>query len=168
MSEIQRIGDLEIEQDLEYQQREWQVQKFGWTVMALIIVAALLGLFAPGLFNQAAQQGDDLSVEFERFQRFQAPAELRFHIAEGTSPGDQVRLSITQDYLGGVQVQQVTPQPDSVLGGEGRLTYVFGRTSPRQPMTVTFHLTTQQIGPLAGQVSLADGSPLPFRQFVFP
>ncbi len=168
MSELQRIGDLEIEQDLGYQQREWRVQKFGWAVMALVIMAALLGLFGPGLFNQAARQGDGLRLEYERFRRYQAPAELRFHIAEGASPGDQVRLLISQDYLNGVQIQQVTPQPESVSGGRGRLTYIFGRTSPQQPITITFYLTTQQMGPLTGQVSLADGSLLPFRQFVFP
>ncbi len=168
MSEIQRIGDLEIEQDSEYQRREWRAQKFGWAAMALIIVAALLGLFGPGLFNQAARQGDGFSLEYERFRRYQAPAELRFYIAEASLPSDQVRLSISQDYLGGVQIQQITPQPDSVLGGAGRLTYVFGRASPRQPVTITFYLTTQQIGPLARQASLADGSPLPFHQFIFP
>lgn len=113
-------------------------------------------------------QGNGLSLEYGRFQRFQAPAELQVYISAGASPGEQVRLSISQDYFDGMQIQQVTPQPDSVLGGEGHLTYVFRRAAPQQPMTITFYLTTQQMGPLAGEVRLADGAPLSFRQFIFP
>ncbi len=166
MSELQRVGDLEIEQDPKYQRREWRAQRIGWGVMALIILAALLGLFGPGLFNQATVAESSLSLEYQRFRRFIAPAELRFHIRGGTE--EQVRLWLSQDYLENVQIEGVTPQQDTVEAARGRLIYVFKRAEAQAPVTVTFHLTTQQIGPLAGEAGLDGDAQLAFRQFVFP
>ncbi len=45
---MKRVGDLEIDQDLAFERRQWSVQRVGWGVGALIIVAALLGCSAPG------------------------------------------------------------------------------------------------------------------------
>jgi hypothetical protein len=47
-AEVQRHGDLEIQEDLPFQRREWLVERVAWGVMALLIVAALLGLFGTG------------------------------------------------------------------------------------------------------------------------
>ena len=43
-----RHGDLEIDEDLPFQRREWFAERVAWAVMALLIAAALLGLFGTG------------------------------------------------------------------------------------------------------------------------
>jgi hypothetical protein len=43
-----RAGDLEVEQDLDFQQRTWALERAGWIVMLLIIAAALAGFFGGG------------------------------------------------------------------------------------------------------------------------
>jgi hypothetical protein len=44
-SGLKRIGDVEINQDLDFQRRCWTVQRIGWIVMAVLVLSALLGVF---------------------------------------------------------------------------------------------------------------------------
>ncbi len=169
MANLQRVGDLDISQDLDFQRRMWAVERVGWGVMALTALAALLGLFGPGLFNNATVGSKEapLWVEYKRFGRFQAPTTLRIHLRPDVGRDGKVRVSLNLDYLNGVQIQQVTPQPQIVEAGSKQLTYVFQVTEPNQPMAVTFHLQTQQIGLLSGQVGLSKHE-LRFSQFIYP
>ena len=48
MSSMQRVGDLEIEQDHDFQRRSWRLQRAGWIVLSLVLLAGLLGLFGSG------------------------------------------------------------------------------------------------------------------------
>jgi len=52
MSKAERAGDLEIDEDLSFQRREWRVQRGGWVVMAVLILLALLGLTGRGPIRQ--------------------------------------------------------------------------------------------------------------------
>ena len=69
MSEHHRVGDLEISQDLTFQRRSWIVQRVGWVMLALLILAALGGLFGPGPLSRARAGPHDgpLWVEYQRF-----------------------------------------------------------------------------------------------------
>lgn len=167
MAEIQRVGDLELDQDLAYQQREWRAQRIGWAVLGLLIVAASLGLMGPGLFNKATLQGDGVQLEIPRTQRYWAPAQVQFVLSADASAGEHVRLWLSQGFLGSVQVQQITPQPESVTATADGQTYLF-RRAPEQPMTVSFDVTTQQVGLVRGEARRDDRPPLLFSQFVFP
>jgi hypothetical protein len=40
-----RTGDLQIDQDPDAQRHHWIAERVGWTVITLVILAALLGLF---------------------------------------------------------------------------------------------------------------------------
>jgi hypothetical protein len=170
MSSIQRVGDLEIGQDLEFQRRAWVVQRIGWGVMALLVLAALIGLFGPGLISSAAigEQGQPLRVEYNRFVRNQSPTSLTIQIGPGAAREGEARIWLDRTYLESVLVQQITPEPDRVEAGPDRLIYVFTAAQPDQPTAVQFHLQPQQGGLLQGRVGLVDGQPLSFGQFVYP
>lgn len=83
MANTQRVGDLELDQDIDFQRRSWAVQRVGWGVMALVALAALLGLFGPGPINNAITGSKEapLWLEYKRFGRFQTSAMLlRVHL----------------------------------------------------------------------------------------
>lgn len=46
MTDVHRAGDLELEQDLQYQQRSWEFERIGWIAMSLIASAALEHVWA--------------------------------------------------------------------------------------------------------------------------
>lgn len=171
MANTQGVGDLELDQDLDFQRRSWAVQRVGWGVMALVAVAALLGLFGPGPLNNAITGSKEapLWLEYKRFGRFQTSAMLlRVHLGPEAGHDGKVRVLLNRDYLENVQVQQVTPQPESVEAGPKYLTYIFQVTEPNQPTAVTFHLQPEQIGLLSAQVGLPKRQPLSFTQFIYP
>lgn len=72
---VKRIGDLDIAQDLEHQRREWVIERIGWAIMALILLAALAGLLGSGPLSNARidHPGSHLSAEYNRFERYQSP-----------------------------------------------------------------------------------------------
>ncbi len=170
MANNQRVGDLEIDQDLDYQQQSWIIQRIAWLVMGLVILAGLLGVFGTGLLSNAkvGKQTDPLWLEYGRFERFQSPTKLRLHFSPNAGQAGKIRVWFKRNYLENVQLQQVTPEPESVEAQSDRFIYTFANPKPNQPTTVTFYLEPDQIGVLSGSVGLETGSPLPFNQLVYP
>lgn len=167
--EEQRVGDLEIHQDLEFQRRIWAVQRIGWVLMAAVIILALLGFIGPGMFNQSSAGSREARIsidEYERFLRFMKPTTLRVRL--NSPSGREARVWVDRKYLQNVQVQQVTPEPERVKAGTDRMVYVFDVADPGQPTAVTFNLQPQKIGSLQGRAGLEGGRSLSFKQFVYP
>src|SRR5919106_6001727 len=72
---------LQIDQDLAYQQREWLVERVGWIVMLLLIVAAAAGIFGNGVLSRASvSDGKQLRIEYERFAHYLTPTSLKVHM----------------------------------------------------------------------------------------
>ena len=168
-SGLQRVGDLEIGQDLEFQRREWTIQRIGWAAMALIGLAALLGLFGSGpLSNAAVGDGDPLRLAYARFDRKRSPSDLRLEIAAGTAQEGQVRLWLDRAYLAGLELQQILPEPDQAQASGDRTVYVFQVGDPNQATEVIFQVEHNTFGLKTGRVGLVDGPGLEFRQLVYP
>ncbi|MBK5647525.1 MAG: hypothetical protein I4N51_10885 [Acinetobacter sp.] len=166
MTNTDRVGDLELEQDLQYQQRSWVFQRIGWAAMSVIALAAGLGLTGEGWLSQAKvrQPGNPLWLEYERFGRFQSPEKLRIHIDKAL-PTNQIRIGISRKYLEGVQIQQVTPEPDSIELSSNRLIYSFKGTTPT---AITFYIQPDKMGFSSGSVGLEGAQLLEFQQFIYP
>lgn len=170
MADFQRGSDLEISQDLTFQRRSWAVQRCGWVLLALFILAALLGLFGPGPLSRAmaGQQDGPLWAEYHRFWRLQSPMSLRLHFGPDATRHGQVRVWLSRSYLEAMSVQHVTPQPQRVEAGPERLTYVFTLSTPARPTAVTFHLEAEAPGSVPGQAGLENGPVVSFRHFIYP
>jgi hypothetical protein len=168
--EIPFHGDLQIEQDLRHFRRMQVVQRVGWGVMGLIVLAAVLGAFGTGVFSQGAvgAAGDPLRVEYSRGMRYQAVQPLRVRLGPGAGQGGKARVWLSDDYLAGVQVERIDPQPEGVeLGPDGQtFTFAVGRLT--EPAVVIFYLVPEQVGPLSGRAGLAGGDVLGWSQFVYP
>jgi hypothetical protein len=82
MSDVKRVGDLEIGQDLAHQRLEWKIERVGWILMALLGLPALVGLLGPGPLSStsAGEKGSPLSVENNRFERYQSLVFLLYPI----------------------------------------------------------------------------------------
>lgn len=166
MSEIKRIGDLDIGQDLEFQKRSWAVQRAGWVVMTLLIIAGLLGVFGRGIAADATagEENSGLRVEYERFARAQSPTTLVMRLGAGAN---SVRLN--REYLEAVQIESVSPPPETVEAAPGDDIYVFSRAADGagEPFTVTFYLQPKGAAVISGRAS-ANNVTREFRQFVYP
>jgi len=140
--------------------------------MALVLVAALLGLLGPGLLSNGASADSpqaQLGVkEYERFLRFMKPTTLRVGLEPGALTQREARVWLDRQYIESVQIQHVTPEPESVEAGPDRLTYVFNIEDPDQSTAFSFDLQPQKMGLLEGRVGLEGEEPVSFNQFVYP
>lgn len=170
VASVQRISGLQVSEDLDFQYRNWTVQRFGWVLMALTLVAAVLGLLGPGPLSRATagDTGSPLWLEYDRFARSNARTILRVHLKAGTGAERRVSIWLDRDYLEGVQIEQVTPEPLSVKIASDRVIYIFWVAEPARATVVTFSLKPQHIGPRPGRVGLLARPPIHFRQLIFP
>jgi hypothetical protein len=161
MSDLRHESNFEIEQDLSFTEREWIVQRVGWGVMGLVVILALLGVFSSGPLSHATVTSSDarVSLRYDQFVRYLAPTVLRIHLRSETNRDQQTRLWLDRRYLQGVEVQQISPQPQRVEAAAERFTYVFNLAAGEQPTTVTFHVQLNTTGPLPGRGGLGDGPP---------
>jgi hypothetical protein len=158
-----REAQLQIEEDLAFQQRDWRVQRVGWIGLALLITAALLGLFGTGPLSDSIIRGDGLELRYERFGRFDRLTRLRFELIGETQ--ETTRLSIGRPYLDAVQIEQITPVPARVEARPDRLVYEFPRHGPT---AIIFYVKPDNIGIITGQAQVNKAAPLSFKQFIYP
>jgi hypothetical protein len=171
MPQAQRKVGLQIDEDMEFERRSWRWQRVGWGVMALVLLAALLGLFGSGYLDRAqvGAEGSQLWMDYNRFGRLEAETtELRVHFKSSTSTDGKARLWLSREYMEGVKIMNLNPPPVSVEAGAERYTYVFSVSVEGQQSDVIFHLEPEKMGRLQGQVGLDGGPSLNFAQFVYP
>ena len=169
--DIQRVGEIELDENAEFQKREWLVQRVGWAVMGLIVLAALLGLFGRGPLARAVVggEGDPLRVEYDRFTRHASPTTLKIRLTPGVADEDgTIRLWLDREYMQAVQVEEISPEPESMEAGEDGIVYVFRVADAERSTRVTFRIQPSGYGLLSGGVGLVGQFRLRFRQFVFP
>lgn len=170
MAEKSQASDLELDQNPEFERRTWAVERLAWVVMAMIGLAALLGLLGPGPLSKtiAGEESGPLWLEYSRFGRFKAPLMLRIHLGPKAGQHGPVRLWLSREYMEGVQVESVTPPPVHVEAGPEQLTYVFAVGELTHSTAVSLSLKAEQIGRRQGCVGLMNGPTLCFHQFIYP
>jgi hypothetical protein len=157
-----RNSQFQIDEDLKFQRREWKIQRVSWIAMALMIVAALLGVFGTGPLSSATIEGEGLRLEHERFCRLERGTQLRFTIG-GT--GDPVHLLIGGDYLDSVMIDRVTPEPAKAEAVSDGVVFQF---AVQGPAAVTFHLTPKKFGLFFGKARLGQAESINFAQLIYP
>lgn len=170
MATIDHVAGMDVEQDMTFQRRQLTAQRVGWALGCLVLLAALAGVFGEGPLSSAtaSDQSMPFSVQYRRFARHGAPAALQVHLQAGAIQKDSVRIWLNSDYLAGINIETIFPEPASVEAGPDRMTYVFELEEPGQSATFTFNIMQEATGMLPVRVGLEDGEPLRFRQFVYP
>ena len=161
---------LDLIQDMTFQRREWVVQRIGWVVMALVLIAAILGLFGYGVLStaKASDPSGKLDVQYERFGRIDAAADLQVRIDRSLFEGDRVELWIDRSFIDAQQIDSITPEPIEVEPGELRCTFVFPAPRGDDRAYIVFHLAPQKAGKYYGQVGVPQGQSVMVRHFVYP
>jgi hypothetical protein len=169
MSRLRRVGSLEIDQDLDFQRREWRVQRVLWVGAALLLVLAVLGLFGTGpISSTTATSGDGtVAVDYHRFVRHDGRASLRFHVSGDQASNQQIALWISQGYIDNMQIEDITPQPTEVRSAGDRTIFVFAVDQPGDPLNATFSLRPSHIGRISGEAGAGDAR-LDIDQLSYP
>jgi hypothetical protein len=170
MASTERVGSLEINQDLGFLAKAWKVQRIGWVIMVLLLLAGLAGLLGSGPLSRATAgaDGDPVQVQYERFARYRTPTELHFRLSSAALRDGEYSVWLSRDLLQQLQVEAVSPPPERVETGTAQLRYIFAAANPTGPTGITFFVKPEHIGRLSGQVGPPDGLPLNLDMFIYP
>ncbi|MGQ0811894.1 MAG: hypothetical protein ACT4OO_11820 [Nitrospiraceae bacterium] len=162
------MRDIDLNDDMDFQRRTWKVQRMGWAFIALILLAAMLGVMGAGLLSRTTvgDAGGTTSVDYERFGRIESPMVLRVHAR--SSEDGRVHVWFDQEYLAHVQLERVVPEPEAGLTTSERVGFVFQAAAPSQLVTVTFHMKMLQSGRVSGHIGTAEPVSLRIQHFIYP
>jgi len=165
VSDLIRVGGLEIDQDLGYQRLEWRIERLAWVLGALVLLAAAAGLFGSGPLSSTEATAGPLRVAYERFLRYGATHRLRLSVDTGDR--DLLRIQIPSEYVSRMRVERVFPEPRRVVvrGDWVRCDFV---VVPRSRAEIVFDLEPARRGLARGAVRVAGEPAVRFSQFVYP
>jgi hypothetical protein len=158
------VSGLQIDQALDFQQRFHVIQRVAWSVLALVPVAAVAGLFGGGLFSETTAGGRaaGVTVSYDRFARITADTEIELRVARADGP---TAVTISRALLDRYEVGEIRPEPVRVVTRPDRVEYVFAASGSG---TVLFAVQPDDVGSSSGMVTVAGGTPVRVNQFVFP
>ena len=154
---------LEIDDDTRFQTREWLAQRLGISVLALFVLAALLGLTgAGGVLNggTAVSASGDVRVEYDRIVRRSATTSMTLHLHN--DPPGFIQFWVSAPYLDAVDIESVAPMPQTVTVEEARQVYTIRAASPDVAVTVTLEHETW--GRLEAEVGIVGRDSVRFSQ----
>jgi hypothetical protein len=163
---VSPVDSIEVGSDLDFEKRWRRVQRVLWTVMSLVVVAGLLGLFGRGPLSHGKAIGRSASAEFERFARFKTPAQITFLVPGGIS-GSSLDVFVDAPLLESLRIEQTKPQPVDMRAEPGGGATMQFLKSTSAPFTVHFTQEFSKVGPQEGELMVA-GEQLQLRQFVYP
>ena len=167
---MQKIGDLEINQDLNFERRSWKVERVAWVIAALVLLAALLGFLGPGPLGKATAASPDksISLAYYRIERFQAPAEWRLQIDGNLVKQGELRLWVHRRFVEVIGTLQIDPEPESVEIQNERFVYAFKAVNPPPVIKVFVRFEPNKVGKTPAHLGVVDGPAVEFSQFYLP
>jgi len=160
----------DIDQDLAFSRREWRVERVGWVVIALLVLAGLLGLLGRGpLTEKVAQDAAGQAwVEYYSIDHAGASSELRLHVERGVVAADQVWLTLNAAYLDRIEIESIAPEPAAQQRAEDGIVFGFYLIEPGQPVDLSLQYHFIEYGRATGEIRIEGGPQLSFSQFVLP
>lgn len=167
---IQRVGDLDIDENLDFQVWQWRFERVGWGLLALIVLLALLGLFGGGPISSVSAGSDagGLTVEYQRFIRQEGEDELIVTVDARHARDGQVELWISGTYLDAIAVTGFSPEPVEQSGDDGRVVYRFALAEGATSLTIDIDYAARSVGRLSARIGTGPETSVTFHQFSYP
>ncbi len=146
----------------------WRVERIGWTVMALILVATLLGAFGDGPLSRARAGSAALSVEYDRLVRSSSPTQYRFRVSPAQAEQGRLRLRLDQSLVDRMELESIVPQPEHQTAGPDYAEFVFRLAPGERPVTIDMRYRPATFGRQRGSISVAGRDAVAIDQFVYP
>lgn len=156
--------------EIGFQRKEWAVQRVAWAVMALVVVAALAGLFGAGPVSHTRAEAADGSLEvgYDRFVRLEGNSSVQLSISSSAVQDGRTTLYLSRGLVDRWRIEQITPTPSTESSSRDWviLEYdVLGSTPPH----IQLHYRGDEPGRHTGSIRAGeDGEPVRISQWIHP
>jgi hypothetical protein len=117
-----------IREDMAFQRRSWLLERIGWSLLSIVLIAAIAGLFfhGPASYTRVHNADNSLSVHYERFAHKTAMTYFTIRVAAPVSGEIPIRLSPA--FTEAHNIESMQPPPVRASGGTYGLEFVFTRS----------------------------------------
>lgn len=156
--------------------RERVLTHIAWLLLAVMLIAAALGLFGDGPLSKRtvteANPDGEVSLTYSRWGRANDDLTLQVIVVAPSQGGSEVRLVFSRDFADRIEMLSIVPEPDSTSFGDAGFVYAWAVESWEAPVTVTIHYQAHEWRTLDGHIAVQSeertlGS-FSFSQFLFP
>lgn len=151
---------LEIDEQLELQQKGWAFQKFGWFFILSVMIAGVLGLFGDGVLSGRTLTEGTSSISFQRFFRYETEMKIliqsQSHIAS---------ISFPEQYLKKFRIVRFVPEPINNNTIHNSVRYNF---LPAENHLVTVYVIAKDFGTVDGVMRINEKENFTLKQFIYP
>lgn len=166
MAKALHVEDID---SIEFQRREWAVQRGGWVAIGLFVLAALLGVFSVGPLSEtvAGNVDDGLEVRYQKFTRHVGTTELQIRLGESAVEKQTASVFVSEEFVNGWRIESITPQPDKVTRTRIGTTFEFSAEAGSPPIVEILY-RPDQIGPVDGILRTSNGAEVAIWQLAYP
>lgn len=151
---------IPVEDDTALHKKGWVVQRIGWVLMFVFLIAALLGLFGEGPLSAKTIEAGSITVKYQRFCRYEHGMQLKL-----LSAGEGITVvALPQQYLKKFKVDKIVPSPSSEVASPGYINYMF---AGQQNDNVSFYLLPSERGG-AGGVIKVNNQTVALQHYIYP
>jgi hypothetical protein len=168
VSKGERTKKLELDQDLDFQRKEWIVNRWCWIVIILFMLAGLLGVFGEGPLSDTTARDGAVTVQYGRFERLLASTQIQVRVDLPPDQNGEQRVRVDQSLLDYYTIQHIIPEPDSEELSPDHITLVYRAPQGGGPVNVTLNLQANKVGMARGKIGAETGPLLPVSQFIYP
>ena len=161
---------IRLEEDLDFQRREWAVQRVAGLLVVAFVVAAALGFFGSGgMFSRgrASDEQGDLLIEYERFVRAGAPARLEIHSVAGMQDAQHHEVELNRGFFDAIRTEQILPEPQETLIGSDKVRFRFAAEAWRSGGSLILDYQPLNPGRQVIEVQVDQAAPVSFTQFTY-
>ena len=163
-----------IEREHRVQERLWAAERVAWAAMALILGAAMAGVFGDGPLARVERAAPDgsLRVAFQRFQRADAPTRIGFIAGPGVVENGRMHLCLSRAFLEEWQIDRFEPDPERETAAPDGLCFALrveaAAPGDEQPEVGLWVAPRTARFPADGAVHLAGRAPADLSAWVWP
>lgn len=155
------MRDIELNDDPNFQRKTEKVQKVGWVLIALFLLASFGGFLGRSRFSTRDVANENVSVEYDAYIRTGSESELKI-VAKPRAGESQVAIWISRPYLDRIEIEHIFPEPEKTESDEMGVRFLYRAPPGSDTVEVVFTIVPQTPGRFHAQVSELEFSQLAY------
>lgn len=161
-----RAPELQLDEAPSFQKRQWFVERAGWFLLGLLVLAGAVGILGTGPFSIVTHRSGALEVTMQRYAHRMAPQEIRVEV---DAPGQgHLDLWMSSSVTKHLPFDRITPRPVEQRLFEDRTVFVFAAPEGAGRLAITFQSNPNSYGRFEGRVGVVGGPELDVWQLIYP
>jgi hypothetical protein len=145
------------------------IQRVGWSVLLVVVIAALAGLIGHGALSSkvAVSPDGNVRLEYEKYLHYAEKNTLELSVDLAGS-GDELRITLGREWLDKAVIQRIMPEPVREELGDAENVFVFRAGPGGGSKSIRIHFEPHAYGSARGTLRVNGSAALDFEQFIYP